>query len=337
MKMKKMCENCLKEVDCIYNERIKEIEYANKKIKFKEKYYVCCECNEEFYDDLHDDNVIRANDEIRKVSGLIRIEEIKEILEKYNIGKKPLSLVLGLGEITITRYLDGQNPTRENSELLKNILENPWLYEMYLMVNKDKLTTTAYKKSLGKTKQIEMINDKSKLYNVALYIIDITKEIDALSLQKLLYFSNGLSHSFFGTNLIGETAESWKYGPVYKDIYDCFSYYQYNKIDYNELCNNVDFELSTDEKKYLDAIIECFGCYSGAILREMTHLTEPWVNARAGLSADESSNRVIDINEMNLYFDRIYKEYKMSEFCDIRKYSEELFENAKNRLFRNFE
>lgn len=335
MNEKKVCENCLKEVDCTYNERLKEINYANKKIKFKEKFYICSECNNEFYDDLHDENVIRANDEIRKITGLIRIDEINDILKKYNIGKKPLSLVLGLGEITITRYLDGQNPTRENSELLKNVLNNPWLYEMYLIVNKDKLTPAAYKKSLGKTKQLEMINEKSKLYSVALYIIDTIKEIDTLSLQKLLYFSNGLSHCFLGNNLIGETAESWRYGPVYKDIYECFSYYQYNKIDYNELCLNVEYNLTTDEKKYLDTIIECFGCYSGAILREMTHLTDPWINTRVGLNDDDSSNRIIDLGEMNLYFDRIYKEYNMKDVCDIRMYSDELFEEAKIRLFEN--
>ena len=54
---------------------------------------------------------------------IITIKEILEILEKYNIGKKPLSLVLGWGEITIIRYLEGQIPDQFHSELLLKINE----------------------------------------------------------------------------------------------------------------------------------------------------------------------------------------------------------------------
>ena len=97
--MKKFCGHCFKEVECTYNERIKEFEYDNNKFSFLEKYYVCDECHEEFYDDLNDYNVITANNEMRKFYGTITISEIEEIMEKYNIGKKPLSLILGLGEI----------------------------------------------------------------------------------------------------------------------------------------------------------------------------------------------------------------------------------------------
>ena len=52
---------------------------------------------------------------------IITIEEILEILEKYNIGKKPLSLVLGWGEVTIIRYLDGSIPDKLHSDVLFSI------------------------------------------------------------------------------------------------------------------------------------------------------------------------------------------------------------------------
>lgn len=331
--MKKFCDNCLKEVNCTYNKRYKELKYKNKKVKYLEKYYICDNCKKEFYDDLYDYNIKAGNNELRKLSNTITIEEIKEITTKYNIGKKPLSLVLGLGEITITRYLDGQNPTRENSELLKSILNNSLLYEMYLEANKDKITQVAYKKSLGKTKQLEMRDGKSKIYNIALYLINQAKEIDALSLQKLLYFSNGLSNKFLNEVLIDVPAESWKYGPVYKDIYECFSYYEYKKIDYNDLLKNKEFDLRKEEKDYLNAILKFFGCYSGSILREMTHLTEPWINTRIDLREDEPSNRIITIEDMNTYFNKVYEEYNMKELHDIKKYSEDLFERAQRNLF----
>jgi len=334
-KMKKFCDNCLKKVDCVYKEKETIIEIDNKKIKYIKKYYICNECNNEFLDDLYDYDVETVNNELRKINNIITKEEIEEILKKYNIGKKPFSIVLGLGEINVIRYLNGSNPTKEISDLLKNVLNNPFLYELYLTGNKDKISEIAYKKSLGKTKQIELTNEKSKLYNISLYIINKLEDTDPLSLQKILYFINGFSKLFLGKHIFNDKPEAWIYGPVYKEIYDSFSYYHSDKINYNELLKDREYDLSDNEKKYIDTIIEDFGSYSGSILREMTHLTKPWINARKGLDKKEPSNRKIEVKDIDNYFKNIYDEYKMKELKDISKYSEKLFKEAKKIKFNN--
>ena len=330
--MKKFCGHCFKEVECTYNERIKEFEYDNNKFSFLEKYYVCDECHEEFYDDLNDYNVITANNEMRKAYGTITISEIEEIIEKYNIGKKPLSLILGLGEITITRYLDGQNPTKENSELLKNIKDNPCLYELYLLGNKDKITEVAFKKSLGKTKQLQMNIEHSKLYDSALYIVKKLEDTTPLALQKILYFAQCFSNKFMNKTLFVMPAEAWIHGPVYRDIYDCFSYYKNNVINYSELLSEHEFNLDTEEKEYLDSIIKYFGCYSARVLREMTHLTKPWQMAREGLNKDEASNRIIELKDVDFYVDEVSKKYNINKIDDLKQYSTDLFEKALSNL-----
>lgn len=332
---KEFCEFCMKDTNCKYNERIKEEIINNDKIKYLEKYYVCSECNNEIYGDLLDDNILAANNELRKIHNLITIQEIEEIIEKYHIGKKPLSLVLGLGEVNIIRYLNGANPTKEISDLLKNINNNPFLFELYLDANRDKISAIAYKKSLGKTKQLELTNNHSKLYNVCLYIIHKLAEIDHLSVQKILFFANGFSKVFLGNNLFKDCPEAWIHGPVYREIYDSLSYYKNNKIDYNELSFDRKFNLSNEEINYLDVVIESFGSYSGSILREMTHMTSPWINARLGLETNEVSSRIIDLDEMNEYFKNIYTEYNMHELNDILKYSDKLFKKARKAKFEN--
>lgn len=329
----KYCDYCLKDVDCEYKERNKVEIIDGVRVEFLEKYYICPECGNEFYGDLHDYNIQTVNEKLRKSKEIITIKEIEKIIEKYNIGKKPLSLVLGLGEVTITRYLDGQNPTRENSEFLKNILNNPFLFEMYLLVNKDKISAVAYKKSMGKTKQEELTSSKSKLYNVSLYILKKEKEVDTLSLQKLLYFCSGFSKVFPSVkNLILDNSESWKYGPVYRDIYEAFSYYGYDKINFDELVKDRDFNLTEEEKKYVDSIIDAFGFYSGAVLREMTHMTDPWIESREGLENDAFSNRIIDNESIERYFKNVCEEYKISNYNDIKKYSDDMFKKVKERL-----
>lgn len=330
--MKKFCENCLKEVNCKYYEKEKEILIDNKKIKYLEKYYICDECNNKFYDDLHDYNVHTVNNELRKLNDIITIDEIKEIMKKYNIGKKPLSIVLGLGEITITRYLDGRNPNKENSDLLKNINNNPLLYEMFLITNKDKITDIAFKKSLGKTKQLELVKEKSKLYDSTLYIIKKMGEITPLAIQKILYFAQCFSNYFLNKNLFEDLAEAWVFGPVYKEIYDSLSYYKYDKINYDELLKDYNYNLNIEEEKYLDEIIKYFGCYSAKILKEMSHLTEPWLEARKGLNENDYSKRKIDLNSINDYVNKICREYNIKTYLDLNKYSESLFKEARNKI-----
>lgn len=334
--MKKFfCENCFEDKECIYEEGLINEKIDGIEIKYLSKFYVCKDCGSKIYGDMFDYNVREANRKLREKTGLITIEEIEKIVEKYSIGKKPLSLILGLGEVTVMRYLNGQNPTKDNSDLLKNILSNPFLYEIFLETNKDKITDVAYKKSLGKTKQIELVSDNSELYNIALYFINKSEELDPLSLQKILYFADGFSNIFLNKKIFNTQAEAWKYGPVYKDIYDCFSYYQYNKIDYGEILNNRVFNFTVDEIEYLNSILENFGCYSGAILREMTHLTDPWIKSREGLDENEPSCRQISNEDMKDYFDNVCKEYNISSIHDIKNYSEALFKEAKKNLFNN--
>ena len=331
--MKKFCDNCLKEVECTYNEKNTEVEIDNNKINYLKKYYICSECNNEFLDDLYDYDIETINNKLRTINDIITTEEIEEILKKYDIGKKPLSLILGLGEVNIIRYLNGSNPTRVISDLLKMILDNPFLYELYLIAAKDRISSVAYKKSLGKTKQLELSKENSKLYNTALYIIKSLEEVDAMSLQKTLYFANGFSSLFLKERLFDDLPEAWIHGPVYREIYDCFSYYKANKLDYDEITKNIEISLGEEEKEYLNTIIKDFACYSGSLLREMTHLTKPWKVSRAGLDEYEYSKRIIDEEEMNDYFKKIYNDYNMKELKDISKYSKKLFNQAMKNKF----
>lgn len=329
---RQFCEFCMEEKDCTYQEEIVHKTIDGIDIEFLEKFYICDSCKNKIFGDYFDENIQTANNELRKHTGLITVNEIKEILEKYNIGKKPLSLVLGIGEVNIIRYLDGTNPTRDISDLLKNVLYNPLLFELYLYANKDKISGIAYKKSLGKTKQLEFMDNHSKIYSASLYMILKLKEVDPLSIQKLLYFSEVFSKVINNKKIFSDSLKAWKYGPVYDEIYDCFSYYKGNKIDYSELLKDREYNLSDEEKEYLDEIIKDFGCYSGPILREMTYLTDPWIQARKGIKDEEPSTRIIEEDEMDKYFEKIKEEYHINSIQDISKYSEDLFNKVKNNF-----
>ena len=107
----------------------------------------CSECGEELYcPQINDANVQAKEDAYRKAAKLITVEEVNQILEKYCIGAGPLAKVLGMGEITINRYVGGQLPSRENSAKLLDVLASPQLMEEHLESNKALISSTAYKK-----------------------------------------------------------------------------------------------------------------------------------------------------------------------------------------------
>lgn len=55
---------------------------------------------------LIDRNIREIDEQYRAYEGIVSIADIDRIMKIYKIGKAPLSLALGFGEITITRYLE---------------------------------------------------------------------------------------------------------------------------------------------------------------------------------------------------------------------------------------
>ena len=81
---------------------------------------VCRECGAEMdIPGLLDLNIKERDAQFREAEGIITIDEIKKLMGLYHIGKAPLSLALGFGEVTIGRYLEGQVPSKRYSDIMR--------------------------------------------------------------------------------------------------------------------------------------------------------------------------------------------------------------------------
>ena len=97
------------------------------------------------------------------------------------------------------------------------------------------------------------------------YIFKKAEEVTPLALQKMLYFIQGIYMVLFGVELFSEECEAWAHGPVFKDVYEVFKSFKYNPIDdtrFSMLQNRFN-ELSDNEKRVIDLVVESFGMYSG--------------------------------------------------------------------------
>ena len=248
------------------------------------------------------------------------------IPEKYAIGKRPLSLLLGWGEQTFSRYCDGDIPTKQYSEILQKLYDAPAYYAEILENNKGNLKTVAsYEKSkravnelLGRTQ-----STRAKMDMTIEYLLSKCEDITPLALQKALYYIQGFYYAFYKTFLFSEECEAWVHGPVYRDIYFRYRDYRFDSIEGNDEFDDSVF--SSSEKAILDSVIKNICCYSGKVLEEFTHSETPWLSARGELPAVTASDQTIWKGQIGDYFSAVKDKYNMINPNDIKSYTQNMF------------
>lgn len=325
------CDTCHDVADFEVKEETKVKLIKGREIRYVSREAHCVECGDPlFVEEIHNSNLEQINEAYREAENLVRVQQIENALEMYNIGKRPLSLVLGWGEGTVTRYLDGDIPTKQYSETLKRILDEPLYLEELLEKNKDKITENAYRNCKEATLKLKGGNlqsvkdDLKKIDFVVQYLLYKCSDITPLALQKLLYYAQSFHKAINNEFLFENDCEAWVHGPVYRNVYDKYKVYGYNPIELGLEQYNFD-ELSELERDLLDSVIKNFGCYSGKILEGMTHAETPWRNSRKGLMDHEPSNHLITKESIEQYFSDIKLKYKILNTSDIRDYSIDLF------------
>ena len=323
------CESCRDDVSYSTTPARMTGTIKNRKYSYSGKEAHCVRCNAPVYvPEINDYNLHALYDVYRTQNGIISLEHILEIPKKYNIGKRPLSLLLGWGEQTFSRYCEGDMPTRQYSEILMNIYQDPKYYSEILEAGKSNLKSeTAYTKS---RKAVDALlytgcdNYKStKIYYAVKYLLSQCEDITPLALQKALYYIQGFYNAFYDTFLFTEDCEAWVHGPVYRDIYFEYRNYRYDPI---ASCEKFDNSLLTaQEKAVFDSVIKHFCCYSGKVLESFTHDEAPWISARADLPASAPSGRIITRQSLHEYFSAVKTKYHMITPDDIRAYAQEMF------------
>ncbi len=272
---------------------------------------------------LMDYNAKQIDNQYRQKEHIVSVEDICNLLRIYRMGKAPLSMALGFGEITVTRYLSGQVPSKEYSDVVRNALESPDYMIKKLEENIEKVGPTAYDKAKKAAEELKQIFHLSpKMLTVISYIFKKAEEVTPLALQKMLYYVQGIYMAVIGKEMFEEDCEAWAHGPVYPRVYEVFRTFKFNPIEDDRFAmfQNRFMELSADEKKVIDAVIDSFGMYSGKTLEKITHKETPWQEARVGCLPEETSNVVIPKSAIKEYFSKLLLEYKIDEARELREY-----------------
>lgn len=242
---------------------------------------------------------------------IITSNEIKLILDRYRIGKKPLAKLLGWGETTIIRYMDGDMPTNEYSNKLKIILSDPEYYYKLLMKRQDCLTGVAYKKSrravLGRIMA-------SKIYAIAYHIVNKSNgDISPGYIQYLLYYVQAFSLAFYDKEIFQEDYSINNEQAPYLKIYNSMKHCGVHTLELSE-----DY-LTKEEMELVDAVYEGFSWFGLKSLNAM-HISE---KALLKTSRDKYGNRIIPKESIQSYFKEVLINHRIHSISSLVNYPED--------------
>ncbi|NLL73300.1 MAG: hypothetical protein GX237_07210 [Clostridiales bacterium] len=238
----------------------------------------------------------------------ITADEIRQILERYRIGKKPLAKLLGWGETTIIRYMDGDIPTSEYSSKLKMILDNPEFYYDLLIKRQDCLTDVAYRKSKKAVLSRIMV---SRIYAAAYYIINkCDAETCASYIQYLLYYIQAFSLSLYDNEMFKEDYK------VNNDLIPFPKIYNNMKKCGIHTLEVGDGFLNEEETDLIDAVCEGFSWYGPKALQSLMNYEASILK----VSKDRFNSKIYSKEDIKSYFKDMCGTCKITGIEDIYKY-----------------
>lgn len=326
------CIECRKETEYFLQKKDVVKTIRDKEYAFGITVAICTECREEMsIPGLIDKNIQEIDKQYRTVEGIVSTEDIEKLMKIYKIGKAPLSIALGFGEVTIPRYLEGQVPSKEYSDIVKAALTSPAYMKERLKENRKKLTDAAYKKAMAAADSLESLFAVSEeMLRVIAYVFEKMEEVTPLMLQKLLYFIQGIYLAIYGRPIFMEDCRAWIHGPVYPEVYDLFRDFKYNPIDDARfaLLEGMTDDLTEDKKKVIDLVVNTFGIYSGKVLERITHNEEPWKNARKGYADSIPSSELLSKESIMKYYVAVNRQYGIDTEDGLRIYIRDMFDRA---------
>ncbi|MDE6614560.1 MAG: DUF4065 domain-containing protein [Clostridia bacterium] len=137
------------------------------------------------------------------------------------------------------------------------------------------------------------------VFDVATYILEKRGSLSTMKLQKLCYYAQAWSLVWDDAPLFNEDFQAWANGPVCKELFQrtqgAFSVTAKDeKGDASKL--------SKTQKKTIDAVLDYYAVHDAQWLSRLTHLEDPWKNARIGLPDDMGCDRIITKESMAMYY-----------------------------------
>lgn len=266
-----------------------------------------------------------ARERDKQPASAITREELAMMLQKYNIGRKPLSKLLGWGETTILLYLNGEEelPDNEYTRRLKNLYTHTTGYIALLNNSQGRVSDVARRRSL---EAIRQLFPKTPIFDAAEYVMKL-HEVDSigrigesmslLRLETILFWSQIASLYFYGKPIFEEEFMPDRLGLPYRVIEDrvkdvgCI-------VPEGLFDENAVFSINIDEKQLeiLSFFTELFDWYGTTALSELMEAERFRLCGPKGAR----KRRVVSNDMLKKCYSEVFDQAKIKKLKDIETY-----------------
>lgn len=155
---------------------------------------------------------------------------------------------------------------------------------------------------MSKKRKSNMNKEKPvTVFDVAAYILEKlpkTPPVTAWKLQKLVYYCQVWSLVWDEKPLFKEKILAWANGPVVQELYA-----QHKGLFYiQKILKGNSHNLSINQKDTINHVLGAYGDKTAQWLSDLTHIENPWIEARKGLLPGERGNAEIPLASMHEYY-----------------------------------
>lgn len=123
--------------------------------------------------------------------------------------------------------------------------------------------------------------------------------VDAMALQKLLYYVQAWHLAITDEPLFRESFKAWRDGPVVPQVWHERSERSSRRAGSQRLDG---IHIDAVASNIIDWVLESYGGMSGEELSALTHVEEPWLEARGDLPPDAPCSEAIDYNTVRRFY-----------------------------------
>ncbi len=140
------------------------------------------------------------------------------------------------------------------------------------------------------------------IIDVAKYILEQNGEMSTMKLQKLCYYSQAWSLVWDDVPLFDEDFEAWANGPVCPDLFKLHKGMFSITSDSAVLEKANSNRIGDTARETINSVLEFYGSKSAQWLSSLTHLEDPWKNARENVADGEHCSNIITKESMMMYY-----------------------------------
>lgn len=139
----------------------------------------------------------------------------------------------------------------------------------------------------------------ANIFDTAKYILEKAGEMSTMKLQKLCYYAQAWSLVWDDTPLFTEDFQAWANGPVCPELfYKTQGQFSVTADDEDGKIDN----LTAEQKDSIDKVLEYYGKHNAQWLSQLTHMEDPWNQARENVPAGAGCNNIITKESMAMYY-----------------------------------